>query len=255
MEIWTSKNFSSLKLILLFAILLVFSGCKEQIIHNLEEADANRIVTVLHDSGLDVEKKIQPDGRWSIAVPKDNSMMALRLLEDKRVLRAPSKSNILKGSVISSREAQKFEYERGLSREIENTLLSLDGVLDARVHLNLPTPDPLLGKVSGNLGGTGSVLMVVSQAMILNNSDIAGLVSGASGIPADKISVIQSKSAESDKTAAPLFVNQALISKQFDWALLLGAAAVIVVAIILFISGKRRFQKLQQNFEVSGRAV
>lgn len=234
---------------------LFLSGCKEQIVHNLEESDANKIMTVLHDSGLEVEKKIQPDGRWSIAVPKDNSMVALRLLEDKRVLRAPSKSNILKGSVISSREAQKFEYERGLSREIENTLMSLDGVLDARVHLNLPTPDPLLGKVSGNLGGTGSVLLVVSENMPLKNADIAGLVSGASGISAEKISVIQSKSAEVNQSSVPVYVETNLINKQFDWALIFGAAAVILFSIIVFVSGKRRYSRLQQDFEVSRRVA
>jgi len=210
---------------------------------------------VLHDSGLDVEKKIQPDGKWSIAVPKDNSMVALRLLEDKRVLRSPSKSNLLKGSVISSREAQKFEYERGLSREIENTLMSLDGVLDARVHLNLPTPDPLLGKVSGNMAGTGSVLMVINANMTLGNGDIAGLVSGASGIPADKISVIQSKSAESNQSSASIYLNNTLASKQFDWAILFGAGAVLIVLGFIFISSKRRFKKLQQNFEVSTRSA
>jgi type III secretion protein J len=252
----TSRISSLGRKIIPILCVLIITGCKEQIIHNLEEVDANRMVTALHNAGVEVEKKIQPDGRWSIAVEEEVSMQALRLLEDKRILRAPSKSSVLKGSVIASREAQKFEYERGLSQEIENTLLSLDGVLEARVHLNLPTPDPLLGKIAGNANGTGSVLVVTNSELDLGTENIAQLVSGASGISADKISVLASKAKitpEYDIAAiveSP--VSRNIWSANFYPLAALGLGIFILAS---FALSRRKFAKLQREFEVSRTGV
>lgn len=252
-EMLSSRISSQGKSLLFILCVFLMTGCKEQIIHNLEEVDANKMVTALHNAGIEVEKKIQPDGRWSIAVDEKSSMKALRLLEDKRVLRAPSKSSVLKGSVIASREAQKFEYERGLSQEIENTLLSLDGVLEARVHLNLPTPDPLLGKIAGNTSGTGSVLVVTNGELDLGTEHIAKLVSGASGISADKISVLASKA---KSIAEHEVVNMPLASQESASALHSKVYLVAAMGLGIFILGsfalnRRKFAKLQREFEVS----
>jgi type III secretion protein J len=180
---------------LLLAVLLVFSGCREQIVHNLSEIDANRLVTKLHDASLSGDKEKQADGKWSISVPSDETIRALKLLNDSRILRSESQKPIEKSSVISSREDQRFHYERSLSQEIETTLSSVPGVLEARVHLNIPPVDPLFGKSIGP-GGTASVLLVTDNLLAASKEEIAGLVSGASGIKAEAISVLFSRSAD-----------------------------------------------------------
>lgn len=215
--------------------------------------DANRIVTTLHEAGMESDKKIQADGRWSIAVENSSAMAALKLLGDRRVVKAPNRSSGIKGSVISSREAQKFEYERGLSQEIEQTLLSLPGFLEARVHLNLPTPDPLLGKVSGNENGTGSVLILSNGSPTLSQADVAKLVSGASGISADRISVIISIS-ESEVSNAPLLPPGAVIGagsypEVNSLVIAFGAGIALIGVIAATIFSRRRFRKLQSEFE------
>lgn len=233
--------------------IFIFTGCKEQIVHNLEEVDANRIVTTLHQAGMNSEKKVQADGRWSIAVESSAAMAALKLLDDRRVVKVTNRPSGIKGSVISSREAQKFEYERGLSQEIEQTLLSLPGFLEARVHLNLPTPDPLLGKVSGNESGTGSVLILSNGTPTLAQADVAKLVAGASGIAPDRISVLISIT-ESEQVSAPLLSSDAVITEQ-GWIANNSGVIGIATFVTLFgvciasLIGRRRFGKLQSEFE------
>jgi type III secretion protein J len=170
---------------LLLACLL--SGCQEQIIHNLSEADANKLVTRLHDIQIDGEKTKQADGKWAIAVPKGEEIRALQFIDDSRMLREPSPSFADKGSMISSRDDQRFKYERAISGEIESTIASIRGVLEARVHLNMPPTDPLFGQPLNNARGTASVLVVGSDGLALSEGEIANLVAGASGIPRESI--------------------------------------------------------------------
>ncbi len=247
----SSRIFSSSKIALFVIAALALTGCKEQIIHNLEEVDANRIVTALHSGGIEAEKKSQADGRWAIAVDDENSMSALQLLDDKRTIRAPIKASTIKGSMISSREAQKFEYERGLSQEIENTLRTLEGILEARVHLNLPTPDPLLGKDKDKQNGTGSVLVVARQNLVIDKLEIAKLVSGASGINSDRISVLISLMIPEEPSRL-MATSHAIAKPNPDWlglsTQLLSFLAPFLLVGYVFIT-RRKFRKLQNDFE------
>ena len=59
------------------------------------------------------------------------------------------------------------------------------------MHLNLPEVDPLLG-VRHEVVGSGSVLLVVDDAYVSSDQEIAALVAGASGIPQAKITVMRS---------------------------------------------------------------
>ena len=170
--------------------LVALCGCKEQILHNLAEDEANNFLTKLHAGAIDAEKVRQADGRWALAVEKDAALPALKLLSDSRLLRAAGREPQSKPSMVSSREEQRFQYERSLSSSIEQTLFAIDGVLDARVHLNLPPLDPLFGQPLSKEAGSASVLLVTSPGVILPEEKVQALVAGASGIAAAKISVL-----------------------------------------------------------------
>lgn len=181
---------TKLRFLLLF-VLLAISACKEQIIHNLSEREANRLLTHLHEADIAPEKVKQPDGQWAIAVSKGKALSAIKFLNDSRLFRETYPSAAKSSSVLSSRENQRFGYERALSSEIEATLSSMQGVLEARVHLNLPVVDPLFGKiVSEKSNISGSVLIITGSNLNLNEEAIAKLVSGAAGIPAKNITVV-----------------------------------------------------------------
>ncbi|MDC0358932.1 hypothetical protein OAO01_08955 [Oligoflexia bacterium] len=172
-------------------LLLLLTACKEQIIHNLSEKDANRLLTRLHAIEIQPEKVRQPDGKWAISVKKSSAFKAIKYLNDTRVFRENYPVLNEKASILTSRESQRFRFERALSKEIEATLASVEGVLEARVHLNLPATDPLFGRALESVDlATGSVLLVTLTNSSISKEQIALLVGGASGIAPAKISVL-----------------------------------------------------------------
>ncbi len=194
--------------ILFVCIALLTTGCDEQILHDLTEQDANKVLSRLGSGNLNAKKVVQSDGRWSIAVPRDAVVPALAYLDTNRVLspRSPGNSAGGKGSFVPSREEQWFRYERSVAVSIEDSLSTVSGVLEARVHLNLPETDPLFGTRKESIG-SGSVLLIVDSRYGSKDEEIAALVAGAAGVPAAKVTVLKSqaypKQAEGVAEVAP----------------------------------------------------
>ncbi|NDC37691.1 MAG: hypothetical protein EBZ48_06520 [Proteobacteria bacterium] len=179
---------------LVLITLVLLTGCREQILHNLSEIDVTRIASRLESQGIAAERERQPDGRWTILVNREDSSRAVQLIESHRLLREDRGPQDAKSSMLASREDQRFHYERSLSRELESTLGTLDGVLEARVHLNLPPLDPIFGQPLAQTKGSASVLVIVGSGFVAQSAEIAGMISGASGISVDGISVLISRS-------------------------------------------------------------
>lgn len=155
------------------------------------------MVSNLHIARLSAQKVRQPDGRWAISVDREQMIPALSYIETRRVLPVrDTKSPSSKGGMIPSREEQWFRYERSVAVSIEESLSALPGVLDARVHVNLPDEDPLFGD-SDRQGGSGSVLLVVDRAFVAGDDEVAALVGGAAGLPRDVVRVLKSEAVAS----------------------------------------------------------
>lgn len=173
---------------------LLTSGCDEQILHDLSEQDANKVLSRLSTGKLGAKKVAQSDGRWAISVSRDAIVPALSYLDTHRILspRSSLTSSPGKGSFVPSREEQWFRYERSVAVSIEDSLNAMSGVLEARVHLNLPETDPLFGTRKQD-AGSGSVLLVVDGRYLAKDEEVSGLVSGAAGIPATRVTVLKSQ--------------------------------------------------------------
>ena len=173
------------KTVLLVALL---SGCKESIVHDLTEGEANRLVARFQKADVDLTKTLQADGRWSLSVEGAEAPRAIRFLDSERLLNVGGTSP-QPSSLLSSKEEQQFQLEREVSRVIENTLMSIKGILQARVHLVKSTRETFtIGPTEDKQ--SGSVLLVVSNEFTLTVDEIAKLVAGASGIKAEVISVL-----------------------------------------------------------------
>lgn len=178
------------------------SACQEQIIHDLSEREANKIISHLSLANLDADKVLQPDGRWAIAVSRDSMIAALTYLDTQRVLSTRDAKPLQgKGSMIPSREEQWFRYERSVALSIEESLAALPGVLEARVHLNLPEEDPLFG-TARRASGSGSVLLVVDERFEAQDEEVSALVGGAAGLSKDVVRVLKSRTIRPQVTQA-----------------------------------------------------
>jgi type III secretory pathway lipoprotein EscJ len=175
-------------------LFLFLVGCQEKILHDLSEAEGNRLITKLHEIGIAAEKKVQPDGTWALAVQKDDVLKALSALSDARVFRRAGGDYRERGeSMLPSRDAQRFQFERAVAQEIELTLSALGGVLESRVHLHLPPSDPLFGrKITDGSSTSASVLLITEESFAEDVEQIKDLVSAAAGVNREKVSILVS---------------------------------------------------------------
>ncbi|MGI6523685.1 MAG: hypothetical protein ACOX2O_00090 [Bdellovibrionota bacterium] len=195
--------------ILLLILCFCCSGCREKLIHGLTENEANKLMAQLYAVDAEPRKVQQPDGSWAIAVPSGQASWVLKYLDDTRVMKDTAQKEAQSTSIISSRDEQRFKFERSLSREIEYTLTSIENVLQARVHLNLPPRDPFFGKkLQAAESGSASILLIVTKDFKLLPADISHLVAGAAGIAKEKVTVLLDRSevqlSRSQESVAPL---------------------------------------------------
>lgn len=173
----------------LWILVVALVGCDEQIVHHLSESEANVLVTHLADVSVSSRKVRQADGSWAIAVDESDQLAALRALSAARLLRPTETREPEQHSFLVGREEQRFRHERALSAEVERTLTTIPAIVESRVHLNLPTVDPLFGQRLEKGPGSASVVVVVRGAGP-SKEEIAQIVSGASGIPMNLVSVM-----------------------------------------------------------------
>ena len=179
-------------------LLLLLSGCKKAILHKLDELEANRVLVVLIDAGIVVDKK-QEGNQWNVVVESSSVAKALKVLEESRILKHDLvRVQSAQSSLIQSREEREHFLERQLSLGLEQTLEAVAGVLEARVHLHKMPTDEFRNKAKKQ--DSASVLILSSSTVKINEDQIRNIVSGASGIGSQFITVvISSKSNEVQK--------------------------------------------------------
>jgi type III secretion protein J len=123
------------------------TGCGVPVAGGAGESDANQIVVALERAHVDAAKEADPDaeGRFRIVVARDDVGRALAAMSAEGLPR-PSPAGVLssadKDALVPSRSSEHARLVAGLAGDLERTLEGVDGILAARVHLNLPEPDP-----------------------------------------------------------------------------------------------------------------
>jgi type III secretion protein J len=149
-------------------VLLMFSGClKHELQTGLSEQEAQEIIVLLREHGIEATKELQPGEvpTWKVYVKgvggSQNLFLAWRILQENGLPREKTKGldAVFAGSgLIPTASEEKARLIKGLSGEISRTLQSVEGIVDARVHVVLPDNSPLLEK-SERRPTTASVLV------------------------------------------------------------------------------------------------
>ncbi|WP_334118558.1 type III secretion system inner membrane ring lipoprotein SctJ [Limnobacter sp.] len=130
----------------MFALILAGSlflqACSDRTVlfTGLSEPEANEIYAHLLAAGIPAEKSKAKDGS-SVSVPKNLSSTALNLTQAHGLPRDKKTSLgqvFKKENMISSPLEERARYLYALSQELEDTLMQIDGVLAAKVHIVLP---------------------------------------------------------------------------------------------------------------------
>ncbi|MFO0678914.1 MAG: hypothetical protein U0169_20470 [Polyangiaceae bacterium] len=144
------KSPNSVLAVTAFVALAPFAlaACTTPVAVALDETEANRVVVALDHARVDATKEVDPtsEGKFRVVVPRDDAARALASMHDEDVPRAhaPGVLEALgKGGLVPSDVAEHAQLVSGTSGELSRTLESVDGVLAARVHLNVPRKNAL----------------------------------------------------------------------------------------------------------------
>lgn len=191
-------------------VLAALSGCgAEELLHGLDEAQANEILVALDEGGIAATKRREEgsDAQWAVAVPGRDAARAHRILAERELPRPrpPGFGEVFgKGSMVPTPTEEHALYLHALAGELSRSVESIDGVVEARVHLGLPQPDPL--RPGERPPPRGAVLVkcrpASCDAVRALEPGIRALVAGAAdGLEASAVSVVIAPGAAS--RAAP----------------------------------------------------
>ncbi|MPW16729.1 EscJ/YscJ/HrcJ family type III secretion inner membrane ring protein [Paraburkholderia sp. CNPSo 3157] len=222
--------------------LLFLVGCKSSLFEGLEEDQANQIIAVLSQHGIEGAKERNTDKTWNVSVESDDIVTATEITREY-ALPHGSHANLgdlfSRQGLISNPDEDRVRYVYGLTQELSETLEKIDGVLVARVHIVQPERDPLMRQVTPP---SASVMLRYRSDYNLEymRDKIRGLVAGSvEGLTPDHVyltfipvtPVVESRDAGSDSGAYVAAPGEAA---RHDATLTL--IAMTVMAMLLIVS-------------------
>ncbi len=200
------------RMLWLFPLAALATGCADdEILHGLDEPQANEILVALDEGGVGAAKRREDgaDGRWTVSVRSREASRAQRILAERQLPRArpPGFGDVFgKGSMVPTPTEEHALYLHALAGELARSVESIDGVLEARIHLGLPQPDPLR---PGDRAAPRAAVLVkcrpaACDAVRALEGGIRALVAGAAdGLEASRVSVVVAPGVDSPPPPPP----------------------------------------------------
>lgn len=150
-------------LVLIFIALAWLTGCERHPLYSaLDEQQANEVEAALLTAGISASKQpSETDDAWAVNVSRDDIPKAMSVLKNQGLPRIQSHSMgeiFQKEGFVSSPVEERARYLYALSQEMAYTLMQIDGVVTARVHVALPDKNLFEDKES-----SASVAVVIIQ--------------------------------------------------------------------------------------------
>jgi len=188
----------------LLTLLLLAAGCgPDALVHGVEEGQANQILVALDEAGIHAEKERDEggEGTWRVEVDAADAGRAHRILAERELPRSrpPGFGEVFgKGSMVPTPTEERALYLHALSGELARSVEAIDGVIEARVHLALPSQDPLRAEPAPP--GRAAVLLKARAGTRPRLEALApgiqSLVAGAvAGLEAAAVSVVVAEAA------------------------------------------------------------
>ena len=135
---------------LLVGTAVFLNGCAEETVaHQQMERQANRILVLLKNEGLDpnkVKDDSSRDLRFKVLVPQDQAASALSVLEKHNLPETPKPSTadmFESGGMIPTTEQERAKRVVGVEGDIVNALRSVPRVIDVQAGVSIPEDNPL----------------------------------------------------------------------------------------------------------------
>lgn len=166
--------------LLLLALLM---GCTRELHHDLSEQDANEILVLLDANGVQADKVREPsrEGRWMVEVTSEQRSESLRLLQAAGLPRRDAGDAdplAERSSLIPMAGEERLRMTASTTRRLESSLMAVDGVVDARVHLVLPDAPRLVRRTDAQPRASVLVKIRPTHRGVLDEERVRTLVSG-----------------------------------------------------------------------------
>lgn len=234
--------------------LVFLAGCGKdtEVISDLSERNANLIVVFLESKGIPATKTRSSSGgmiggdnsgpKFSVQVPTKQAVTAMAVL-NANGLPQQQGTNLLdlfaKQGLMSSDREEMIRYQAGLAQQITNTILMIDGVIDASLQLSFPPQSTAPGESPTSTKITAAVYVKHQGVIDDPNSHlemkIKRIVSGSvTGLDLNDVTVVSDWSRFTD--VKPSLDSASFASSPEDY--------VQIWSIILSKSSAHRFRSL-----------
>jgi type III secretion protein J len=232
--------------IALFLAVALLAGCaRAPLYSDLTETQANDVQAALLAAGIDARKAAVAKSKgWSISVERQDIPQAMTVLNTFGLPKQPLRTLgevFPKEGFVSSPLEERARYVFALSQEVEQTLMQLDGVVDARVHIAIPERSVLDDKAPS---ASASIVIIEQPGAGLEarETDIKAIVTdGIEGLnDVNRVTVKFFTRRESGALAAAAHAPKRVVAKN-EWPLPLVAAAGLLCCVVVGGAGVRRY--------------
>lgn len=234
----------------LVAALLLLAGCETELRSGVPEEEANALVLALAEANVGATKEREGRGRgaprYTVKVLESDAPRAIAILNERGVPPEPKPGMAelfeKKGWVPTSTE-ERARYLGAVSGELARSLESMDGIIDARVHLASPEgrtfaldedrPKPqasvLLKRARGGpeIDETAVRKLVAGAVEGLRPEDVAIVSTVAKAPRANAPSLVRFGPIAVTRSSAPAF--RAVLGVAFGLNVVLALAVVLLV--------------------------
>lgn len=182
-----------LLLLTVFMMYWLFSDKQVVLFSNMDEKEAANIVTALED--MKVPYSLKDNGRAVLVDESQSQVVRVKLLGQGVPVNSGSGFELFDNADIGMTEySQKINYLRAMQGELARSIMAIEGVKFARVHLVLP--ETSLFRQKGR-SPSASVTIVPDQNRTLQNDQILGIqrmvAAAAPGLEQDQVTVIDNR--------------------------------------------------------------
>ena len=231
----TEPLVSCIRRISAVALVVVLSGCSQQLYEDLTEQEANEMTAVLRLEDIDAGKVSLKDKKWGVTVPPGDFAQAVMILRDRNMPTFGYEGlgkMFRKVSLMVTPTEERARMMHALSEELRLTLRQIEGVLDVRVHVVIPPRDVLS---ESQKPSAASVLLKVRPGIDMSGqiNEIRQLVANSvEGIAPASVSVLAVPSSNPLRQSAPALGSSGLRVAS------LAFAGVGLILLVIWFGGK-----------------
>lgn len=255
------KVLHSLKrLIFLFGVVGLAACANEVIVHNLSEREANQILELLADAGINSSKMAVETGRdikYSVTVASASRIDAIKILNLNEMPRRADTgyAEVFKDpGLIPTSAEERAKGLAALEGEIEKQLKLIDDVLDAQVQIVAPEESALRTTKDQEPSTTASVTVKYlpgpGGTKPLSEPQVQAIVAaGVEKLVPERVVVVMTPAGMSRKSAANDAKGtglKSLGSKQLNM-LAVGGMALLLLFGLGFIYGQVRLKAVRER--------